>query len=62
MEYIEERNGGYYIAGTQVSLASIVYAFREGQSPESILDYFETLTLEQVYGGNYLLPGSPARC
>jgi uncharacterized protein (DUF433 family) len=49
-EYAEQRNGGWYIAGTRVSLDSIVLAFREGKSPESILESFDTLTLEDVYG------------
>lgn len=49
-EYIEERNGAYYVAGTRVSLESIVHAFRDGQAPETILEDFDTLTLEQVYG------------
>ena len=49
-EYVEERNGGYYVAGTRVSLDSIAHGFREGLSPEAILEDFETLTLEQVYG------------
>ena len=49
-EYVEQRNGGYYIAGTRVSLDSIVYAFREGESPETIRQNFPSLTLEQVYG------------
>jgi len=35
-----------------VSLDSIIYAFRNGYSPEAIArDCFSTLTLEQVYGG-----------
>lgn len=33
-----------------MSLDSIVYAFREGNSPERILDSFPVLTLEQIYG------------
>jgi uncharacterized protein (DUF433 family) len=49
-EYIERRNGGYYVAGSRVSLASIVYEFRAGVSPESIRQDFATLSLEQVYG------------
>src|SRR6266700_162713 len=49
-EYVEQRAGGFYLTGTRVSLDSIVYGFREGQSPETIQDDFETLTLEQVYG------------
>ncbi len=49
-EYVEERNGGYYVAGTRVSLDSLVYAFRAGESPETIRQNFPSLTLEQVYG------------
>ncbi|MEO5924035.1 MAG: DUF433 domain-containing protein [Bryobacteraceae bacterium] len=49
-EYIEEREGGLYVAGTRVSLDSIVQCFQEGMSAETILSEFETLTLAQVYG------------
>jgi uncharacterized protein (DUF433 family) len=50
-EYVEKRNGGYYIAGTRVSLDSIVYEFLNGTSVESIRHSFSALSLEQVYGG-----------
>ena len=43
-------NGAYRVAGTRVSLDSVVYAFWRGESPESIVDSFPALTLEQVYG------------
>ncbi|SPE33839.1 conserved hypothetical protein [Candidatus Sulfopaludibacter sp. SbA6] len=49
-EYIEQRNGGYYLAGTRVSLDSIVYSLKSGDSPETIRQNFQSLTLEQVYG------------
>ena len=49
-EYVEQRNGGYYVKGSRVSLDSIVYSFREGESPETIRQNFPSLTLEQVYG------------
>ena len=49
-EYVEQRDGVYRVAGTRVSLDSIVYAFMAGQSPESIGQSFPVLTLEQVYG------------
>jgi uncharacterized protein (DUF433 family) len=49
-EYIELRNGGFYVAGTRVSLDSIVYSFKAGDSPETIRQNFSSLTLEQVYG------------
>ena len=49
-DYVEQRAGGYYVTGTRVSLDSIVYAFRGGESPETIQQNFPSLTLEQVYG------------
>ncbi len=49
-EYIEERDGNYYIAGTRISLDSIVHAFRRGESSETICQNFELLRLEDVYG------------
>jgi uncharacterized protein (DUF433 family) len=49
-DYIEQRNGNYYVAGTRVSLDSIVHAFRRGESPETICQNFEVLQLEEVYG------------
>ncbi len=49
-EYIERRDGNYYVAGTRISLDSIVHAFRRGESPETICQNFELLRLEEVYG------------
>lgn len=49
-EYVEQRDGTYRIVGTRVSLDSVVYAFRRGASPESIVRSFPSLTLEEVYG------------
>ena len=49
-EYVEQRDGGYWITATRVSLDSIVYAFLRGSSPESIAQSFPVLTLEEVYG------------
>ena len=49
-EYVEERNGGYYVSGTRVSLDSIVQCFNEGLAAETILGEFDTLNLAQVYG------------
>lgn len=48
--YIEERNGGIYLAGTRVSLDSVLINFRHGASPEKIVQAFSTLKLSQVYG------------
>ncbi len=49
-EYIEQREGSYYVAGTRISLDSIVHAFHRGESPETICQNFELLRLEEVYG------------
>ncbi|HKY27875.1 MAG TPA: DUF433 domain-containing protein [Pyrinomonadaceae bacterium] len=50
-EYVELYEGiAYRIAGTRVSLDSVVYEYKKGHSPESIQDSFPALTLEQVYG------------
>jgi uncharacterized protein (DUF433 family) len=49
-DYVEQRNGGYYVAGSRVTLESVVYAFRDGESPEMIRQDFPALNLEQIYG------------
>lgn len=50
-QYVEERSGGLYVTGTRVSLDSVVYQFRDGASPETMLQDFPALaTLENVYG------------
>jgi uncharacterized protein (DUF433 family) len=49
--YVEERDGGYYIAGTRISLDSIVHAFQDGESPEGILRSFPLAgPLVRIYG------------
>ena len=50
MEYVEQRNGGYYVAGTRVSLDSVVYAFLKGATPEGIQSSYTALNLEQIFG------------
>ena len=49
-EYVEKRNGGYYLIGSRVGLESVIQEFLEGASPETIVDDFPSLLLEQVYG------------
>lgn len=49
--YVELRDGSYWVRNTSVSLDSVVYRFLEGLSPETIqADCFPILTLDQVYG------------
>lgn len=49
-QYVEQRDKGYWIEGTRISLDSVVYSFLDGESAESIAQNFSLLTLEQVYG------------
>ena len=50
-EYIERRNGGYYVAGTRISLESVVCAYNRGDSPERILERYPLLEKPaRVYG------------
>ena len=49
-EYVEQRDGGYWIKGSRISLDSIVNAFLAGQTAESIAQSFPPLALQQVYG------------
>ncbi|MBM3752871.1 MAG: DUF433 domain-containing protein [Acidobacteria bacterium] len=49
-EYVEFKNGGYYVKGVRVSLDSIVHCFQQGASPEAIQEDFPVLQLSQVYG------------
>lgn len=48
--YVEQRDGGYWITGTRISLDSLVYAFKRGTAPESMQRAFPLLTLEEIYG------------
>ena len=49
VNYVEKvPDGGYRIAGSRVGLESVVLAYLDGQSPESIQDNFPSLTLEAI--------------
>lgn len=49
--YVEERDGAYYVAGTRIGLDSIILAFKDGESPESILESFPMAgPLVRIYG------------
>src|SRR5690242_2896961 len=49
-QYVENVGGAYRITGSRVSLDSIVYAYWNGQTAESIAQAFPTVKPEQVYG------------
>ena len=48
--YVDQQDGALRIAGSRVSLSSVVAGFHEGESPEHIVQSFPTLALAQVYG------------
>ncbi len=50
-EYVTRNEyGTLRVAGSRVSLASLVHAFWRGETPETIVQAFPSLSLEQVYG------------
>jgi uncharacterized protein (DUF433 family) len=49
-DYVERREGSFYLAGSRVPLAHVVYEFQNGAAPEAIRLAYPTLSLEQVYG------------
>jgi len=44
------KEGVWRIAGTRVSVDSVVHAFWQGSTPEQIVQDYEALSLAQVYG------------
>jgi uncharacterized protein (DUF433 family) len=51
-QYLESRNGGYYVAGSRIGLDVVVYAFRRGKTAEDIFHAypFTIGSLAKVYG------------
>jgi uncharacterized protein (DUF433 family) len=49
-DYVTKVDGAYRVAGTRVSLDSLVYLYREGVSAEGMVESYPALTLEQVHG------------
>ena len=60
-EYVEVRNGAYYVAGTRVGLDVVAYDFRNGRSAESIFDAYASIgSLAKVYGAITFILEHPA--
>jgi len=49
-KYVKAVEGAYLVGDTRVSLDSLVFLFREGMSPESMVESYPALSLEQVHG------------
>ena len=50
-EYVERRGQGYYLAGTRISLDSVAYGVRRGQTVAEIHDDFPALESRQKLVG-----------
>ncbi|HEX3684241.1 MAG TPA: DUF433 domain-containing protein [Bryobacteraceae bacterium] len=50
-QYVEIRNGGYYVAGTRIGLDVVISDYRRGESAEQILESYPSIgSLAKVYG------------
>jgi uncharacterized protein (DUF433 family) len=49
-EFVELRDGSFYLIRSRVPLAHLVREFQQGEPPEAIRSHYPTLSLEQVYG------------
>jgi uncharacterized protein (DUF433 family) len=59
-EYVEIRNGAYYVAGSRIGLDILVYDFRNGRSCEAILEAYPAIgSLAKVYGAIAFVLGHP---
>lgn len=60
-EYVEVRNGGYYVAGTRIGLDVVVYDFRRGRSAEAIFEAYPSIgSLAKTYGAITFILEHPA--
>jgi uncharacterized protein (DUF433 family) len=60
-EYVEVRNGGYYVAGTRIGLDVVFYDFQRGGSPEAIFEAYPSIgRLGKVYGTLAFILDHPA--
>jgi len=48
--YVERRDGGFYLVGSRVPLDAIVREYWSDELPEAIRAHYPTLSLAQVYG------------
>lgn len=50
VEYVRQRDGGWYVGDSSVSVYSVIALWRQGYSPEEIQASFAPLSLRDVYG------------
>jgi uncharacterized protein (DUF433 family) len=60
-EYVEIRNGAYYLSETRIGLDIVAHDFRNGKSAESIFESYPSIgSLAQVYGAITFILEHPA--
>ena len=60
-EYVEVRNGGFYVAGTRIGLDVVIYDFQSGRSAEAIFEAYPSIgSLAKVYGAITFILEHPA--
>lgn len=60
-EYVALYNDGYYVADTRVGLDVVTRDFRNGRSPEAILQAYPSIgSLARVYGAIAFILDNPA--
>jgi uncharacterized protein (DUF433 family) len=59
-DFVEDRDGSFYLIGSRVPLDFIVREFQHGEHPEAIRSHYPTLTLQQVYGAITFYLGNQA--
>ena len=50
VEYMRQRDGGWYVGDSVVSVYSVIALWEQGYSPEEIQASFSPLSLQDVYG------------
>ena len=60
-QYVEVRNGGYYVAGTRIGLDVLVYEFRRGAVADDMFRSYPSIgPLAKVYGAITFILEHPA--
>jgi uncharacterized protein (DUF433 family) len=60
-EYVEVRDGGYYVAGARIGLDVLVHEYRRGRTAEDIFSAYPSVgSLAKVYGALTFVLEHPA--
>jgi uncharacterized protein (DUF433 family) len=49
-EYVQEREGEYFVNATRVTLRSVIADWKRGRTPEQIVEDFPSVQLVAIYG------------